>query len=286
MRDEFHQHLDRSQWVRVFAAWANRLPFPYSRLVLRVRGHRMCAHTLDRYLTLWLWKLKRLEHAALECAAAQGRPGMHAVDIGANLGVYTLAMAGAAGDDGRVWAFEPESGNATTLRKNIALNGYANVTVVEKAVGDRSGQAELYLDEAHQGDHRLFDTGMGRVRQPVDVVALDDYFPAGQPLDLVKIDVQGAEALVLRGMQRILTQTPSLVVLMEMSIGDPVAPGCSAEDVVENLVRLGYRLAWIDESRRRVVSASGFGACLGRLRSCRYRNVVAFGPGASMRSAR
>src|SRR5215471_2817272 len=74
------------------------------------------------------------------------QPGMRAIDIGANYGTYTLAMARAVGPDGRVWAYEPADATARYLRKSIARNGLANVEMVQAALSNRTGTGRLHLD--------------------------------------------------------------------------------------------------------------------------------------------
>lgn len=259
--------------------WLNRLPFLLKRLPMRVHGQRMCAHTLDRYLALWLWKWGRLEAAGIRCLDDYCRPGMRVVDIGANIGVYTLALAGRVGPKGRVWAFEPDPGNAESLRRNVEMNGYCNVEIARKAVGASTEQGSLYLDEAHHGDHRVFSSGHSRRQIPIDVVALDDCFETGAPPDFIKIDVQGAEQLVLSGMSRILGSRNHLVLFLELSVGDPIASGCSVEGIVGILEHLGYTFAWIDEDSLQVSPTVTGSALLERVKSELYVNIVATGPG-------
>src|SRR5579862_8340407 len=72
------------------------------------------------------------------------RPGMRAIDIGANIGVYTLTLAKRVGREGAVWAFEPTPEPAASLRNGIARNGFKQVTVVERALSDQEGRATFH----------------------------------------------------------------------------------------------------------------------------------------------
>ena len=74
-------------------------------------------------------------------------PGMRALDIGANYGLYTLALARAVGPTGRVWAVEPASTTAAFLSESVTLNGLQQVTVLQLALSDRDGLARLRLDD-------------------------------------------------------------------------------------------------------------------------------------------
>lgn len=133
-------------------------------------------------------------------AARFVKPGMLAFDVGANVGFYTLLFSRLVGDHGRVWAFEPLAENARNLLAHLALNAISNVTVVQAAVSEIQGITGFQIGENNSmgsitphGDYR------------VPTVALDDMADqAGGMPDVVKIDVEGAEALVLQGARRIL----------------------------------------------------------------------------------
>jgi tRNA G37 N-methylase Trm5 len=74
------------------------------------------------------------------------KPGQTVLDIGANLGMYALSMARVVGQEGRVIAFEPASNTAALLQQSADLNGFSQIEVDARAVGDRSGTARLTLD--------------------------------------------------------------------------------------------------------------------------------------------
>ena len=84
------------------------------------------------------------------------KPGMLFLDIGANIGYFTLLAASAVGPEGRVIAVEPEPKNYRVLTKNLALNGIKNALPRNVALGSSCGSAALYLNEQNWGDHRLW----------------------------------------------------------------------------------------------------------------------------------
>jgi FkbM family methyltransferase len=125
-------------------------------------------------------------------------------DIGANVGFFTVIGAKLVGPSGHVYAFEPVPGNAELVRRNAERNGFANVTVVEKAVSAESGQGELVLAE-YSGGAALSTAAPppdATVTVPVEMVTVDDCVSSGELLApaAVKIDVEGAELEVLHGM--------------------------------------------------------------------------------------
>lgn len=141
------------------------------------------------------------------------KPGMVVVDVGANIGIYTRYLANRTGARGAVHAFEPSRVNFKRLQDNVC--SATTVTIVEAAVGDHSGTAELFLSNKTNVDHRLFDSGEERRRVEVPLVCLDDYFPTGSKVDFIKIDVQGHEYSVLLGAHRLLRENPKIVCFFE-----------------------------------------------------------------------
>jgi FkbM family methyltransferase len=131
------------------------------------------------------------------------KEGMTIWDIGANVGFYTLAFARAVGAKGSVVAFEPLGSNVAFLLKHIELNDLKNVTVFQSAVSDQSGFISFSL-----GAH----SSMGKIESDstykIPSIAIDEFL-AGLSVakpDLLKIDVEGAEALVLKGAAKFLSK--------------------------------------------------------------------------------
>lgn len=146
----------------------------------------------------------------------QIKPGDVVIDIGANIGYYTLIFARAVGPKGKVYAFEPDTTNFALLTKNIAKNGCKNVILVNKAVSDKTGTLKLYLSSESSGDHRTYDSQDGRESINIDCTRLDDFFSQTKhPVNLIKIDIQGAEYSALKGMKNLLAQSPKLILATE-----------------------------------------------------------------------
>jgi FkbM family methyltransferase len=241
MTGDIHIRLAASRRIRALAAAANRIPLPLHRWVVPVLGCRMQAHTLDRHVALWLWRTGRLERFGIANLDRYCGPGTRALDVGANIGFYTLQMARRVGPRGHVYAFEPETGNFGSLERNIGLNGLGErVTCEKRAAAAETGRASLFVNPAHHGDHRVFAGEGLRPGETVEVVRLDDYFAPGSVIDLVKIDVQGAELYVLLGMRRLLAENPQCTLLLEINAGANMAPGASPEEVLRVLESAGF----------------------------------------------
>ena len=157
-----------------------------------------------------------LEVPGQEALRRKLAPGATLFDVGANVGFFTLFGARLVGPAGRVVAFEPVPANAAAIRAHARANGFSWVEVREQAVGERSGRAALSVPRdaswAFLG-HR--DPGREVAqRLEVETVALDELRDLPEP-DVVKVDTEGAEAEVLRGM-RALAARRRPVILAEM----------------------------------------------------------------------
>ena len=170
------------------------------------------------------------------------RPGSTFLDVGANVGTMTLFAARAVGRAGRVYAVEPTPRLAALLQRSLAMNGVSGrVEVAACAAGEASGEAVLHLQEI-MSHNSLFSSGEADADQTMTVPMrpVDEVVPPGTALDVAKIDVEGAELRVLRGMRRVLEESPALSVVLELN--PPQLP------------RIGTTLeAWLDE-----VEAPGF----------------------------
>ena len=123
-----------------------------------------------------------------------------AIDIGANGGMHTIPLAKMLGSSGEVIAIEPEPNNIIILKKNIKLNDLRNVTVINKACFSKTGKMKLYLDEfGGSGTHSLIKKQSKKINVETDT--LDNILKnlKIKNVDLIKIDVEGAETDVLKG---------------------------------------------------------------------------------------
>ena len=163
--------------------------------------------------------------------------GSTVIDVGANIGFFTLRFARWTGPSGRVVAIEPEARNIASLRARVESAGLSRtVECIEAVAADRPGELRLALTPGHPGDHHLANDG-----QPVRAVTLDGLV-AGDPraVSLIKIDVQGAEMLVLSGARELLaTQRPAIHIEVD---GPSLARmGSSPRELIDSLVELGFR---------------------------------------------
>jgi FkbM family methyltransferase len=172
------------------------------------------------------------------------RRGWHCLDVGANHGYYTLIMADAAGPEGRVVPVEPTPRLAELLRQTLDVNGFPHVTVVQEAVSDADGQTLQLVIPAH----RSLNARLSEVAGPTDEVAevrsvtIDALTRDWPRVDLIKIDVEGAEEAVWRGMQQTIARNRDLVVILELNIARYDDP----RSFLRAIELEGFRLRYID----------------------------------------
>jgi FkbM family methyltransferase len=154
------------------------------------------------------------------------KPGDVVLDLGANIGYFTVLAAKAIGPGGRVFSFEPEPTNFRYLTKNIEINGFDNVFAFQKAVSDSLGTTQLFVCDYDSGHHTInrYDGiraySRGRHSEvhsiSIDTVTIDQFLDGKTDrVDVIKMDVEGAEALALHGMRDTLRRNAHVRFIVE-----------------------------------------------------------------------
>ena len=179
------------------------------------------------------------EAEAERTITAMLKPGMTAVDIGANFGYHTFRMARAVGSDGKVIAIEPTEWAFAKLQRNIARNGFKNIRLVKVALGDRDqGPTEVRL----QSSYRLDGTDLS-TNEIVPMYTVDTAMTMNDVdrVDFVKMDVDGLEGKVIRGARETLTKHRPML-FFEVTPSAMRANGDDPVELVNTLTSLGYSL--------------------------------------------
>jgi len=144
------------------------------------------------------------------------KKGMSFVDIGANLGYFTLLGAKAVGDSGRVYAFEPESLNFRLLSKSINENKFRNVEIHNQVVSDTNGIVKLFKADVHQPGGHSIGTDRGLGFEDVQSTTLDGFWETSgrQRWDMLKIHVTGDDPMVLRGATGVLNELHPMIAMV------------------------------------------------------------------------
>ena len=170
-------------------------------------------------------------------------PGMVVVDGGASCGIYTVVAARLVGASGRVLSFEPGAEAYSVLRKNIELNHLVNVRAHCAALSDRDGTAQLHH---HEHGPNSFSLGQpestGNGSEQVVTVSLDEVIRKEEAVRLgfIKLDVEGAEEMVLRGARRTITEW-NPTILFEINVAATKQLGLEPHGAWELLRAWGYR---------------------------------------------
>ena len=217
---------------------------PSGIVLIDVQGSKMYVDSRDIGVTPFLLEWGFYEKYETELFKRLVKKGMVVVDIGANVGYYTLLVAHLVGDEGKVFAFEPDPNNYSLLCKNIEVNGYRNVIPVRKAVFNKSGKTSLFLDKNNLGGHSLSEANVHKSASiTVEVTSLDDYFKNTDcKIDVIKMDVQGSEMGVLEGMTNTINRNDNLKIITEFWPMGLRNSGSSPIDFLNKLVEYGFAL--------------------------------------------
>lgn len=229
---------------------------------ISINNQTFSAHTLDRVIALVLVKFGMLEKSEMDLVKKTVKEGWTVVDIGANIGYYSLLLSKLVGRSGKVIAFEPDKTNVQTLKRNIRTNKIKNIIVESLAVSDHTGTATLYVSDSHSGDHRIYaSSGEKRETQKIKTIRLDDYFKTAEKVNFIKIDVQGAEELVFKGMKRLLERNKKINILLEFWPEGLQETGSSPADFLKIIKQSGFQIAYADESSGKLIKTS-FRECM------------------------
>lgn len=228
-------------WPRINSVFLKHLR-PES---VRVGNHTMF---LDKRDSLSLSVYGKIDSLETEILKKILKKGDVVLDIGSNIGYYTLIAADCVGETGQVFAFEPDPSNFDLLQKNIRVNNYSNVTLVQKAVANENGSTKLFLSTFNNGDHRLYDSSEGRDSIIIDVVRLDDFFADfKRPINFIKIDIQGAEEKAFQGMKNLLQNNQELNMIVEFWPYGLNLFGTDPEIFLKNLNQYNFNVYHLDE---------------------------------------
>ncbi|MEN9447850.1 MAG: hypothetical protein RJA25_1140 [Bacteroidota bacterium] len=164
------------------------------------------------------------------------RKGDVVLDIGANIGFYTKILSKLVGENGKVYAFEPDKTNYTYLIKNAGH--LKNVVFFNKAVSDKTGKITLYHSDLLNVDHKTYATENYTSTTDIECVAIDDIIP-NHKVDFIKIDIQGYEYFAFKGMQQVLQKNSNLNILTEFYPYGIKLSGVSSADFIDLFLQHG-----------------------------------------------
>jgi FkbM family methyltransferase len=169
------------------------------------------------------------------------RPGGVFVDVGAYIGAYTLLAGRVIGAEGRAFAFEPDPRTLPALRRNVLLNGLEDVVrVLDIAAADQNGWSTFYVADRDASTSSLIRPPAGVRGVPVQCARLDDVLRDEPSVDVMKVDVEGAEVQVLEGAREVLARSPHLWLVCEVNPTALKAAGATSNDLLDILGSHGF----------------------------------------------
>ncbi len=226
------------------------------RIATRTTEYRMWFRRGNRDLAYYIALKRPWEPFETNVLKSHLKPGMSVLDIGANIGHYTLVASRIVGAKGSVYSFEPVPVHFEDLNENLKLNGLSNVKTFNAALSDQDGELTIYEDANNPGGHSaaLSNTEKRGTARKVKACKLDTFaeeFDGEFRPHLMKIDTQGSEyRIVMGGYKTIKKHRP--IILFEFWPYGMKNCGCSAMELLGALGAIGYKFHTVDEHSKTV----------------------------------
>ena len=219
--------------------------------VIAVHDSKMYMNPHDAIL-LSAAALNSFEPFMTEIFEKELKEGDTVVDLGANIGYYTLLASRLVGKQGKVYAFEPDPKTYNSLIRNIELNKYSNVVAVQKAVTNKVGTAKFFVN-----DNPEFDTLYQPVNHntfiEVETETLDRFFQDKDDIiSVIKMDIEGGEMDAILEMGRVINQNKNLKLFVEFGPALIKRAGHSPEEFLHKLLSYNFQIYFIDEKGKRL----------------------------------
>jgi FkbM family methyltransferase len=212
-------------------------------------GFVLCA-SADHALLAALIENGDLEAGTRRLIQKLVKPGDTFIDAGANIGMHTLAAARAMNGCGRIIVFEPYAPTMRLLERTLWMNGYSSIAELHQiALSNRSGQQRFFLGPV-SGHHSLFqleaETNLNVPAVDVRTAILDDLIAPRSKIDLVKIDVEGAEYDLIAGGSRVISENPNIALIVEFGLTHLQRSGHTPTEWIDSFSRMGLIYKSID----------------------------------------
>ena len=221
-------------------------------LTSSVHGARLILDTRDIILTPIILQKGEWEPETSRVLCDLLRPGMNFVDVGANIGYFTVHAGMRVRPGGKMWAFEADPVAFEFLCDNVNLNWFFDgVTLENKAIYSCSGEVNLFQRQKYRGNTSIAKIAEDDLVKIIDSqvelrvvsASLDEYFSnVNDRLDLVKIDVEGAEPYVLEGMRKLNRHQPNMNILKEWTTGQNDEYKRNPKEMLDMISQFNFKL--------------------------------------------
>ena len=251
--DQIERRLDQIQQTVHDSHWPHGPLYlgDHEALVQARWGAKLVVDTRDRLLAPWLLMDGLWESHVTGWMHDRLGPGSVMVDVGANIGYFTVLAAQLVGPQGRVVAVEASPALSDILRRNVAMNGHrSTVTVWNRAAWSGADRLQLHQRLHYGANSSLASTGTANLEDladtevtvEVEAVALDDLLDGLERIDVLKLDVEGAEVHALHGLAGTIAAHPEMTLMVEWAPDQIRLMGDDPADVVALLTGAGFGL--------------------------------------------
>jgi len=232
------------EYINLFNRW--RLRAVAGKVIREINGSKMYLDVADEGLSRDLIIDSVREAYILETIKRELNEGDVVVDIGANIGYYALLEAKIVGEKGKVYAIEPVPENMELLQKNIQLNRYSNIEVFQLAIGNKKGFAPTYVAKRRNISSLKkimshIESGMISHEITVEVTKLDDFLQGKVEPDIIRMDVEGYEYQIVKGMERTLEKGLPLTLFIELHFN--ILEKEESIELLQTLREAGFEIA-------------------------------------------
>lgn len=227
---------------------------PHEVVLIKIKDKKIYVNSSDIGVASPLIKSGVYEENEINLFKTMLKPDTILIDIGANIGYYTLTAANKI-TEGNIYSFEPVEDNYNLLNKNVDINNYGHVKTFQKAISDKNGIIRIFLDRSNLGNHSLTNNNVVDKSNFVEVetITLDSFFndhiTYAEDI-LIKMDTQGAEGLVIAGAQDLLSEYNNVKIFMEFWPNGLRNMGTDPLELLNKLQEFGFEIsAWNEKSK-------------------------------------
>jgi len=221
--------------------------------IKKIDGHIIYFDDKDEFLLNTLTNYESSEKFVTQLIKKNVTKDMIAVNIGANVGYYTLLLARQVGTEGKVYSFEPFSPTVINLKKTIKKNGYNNVEIIPKAVSNNTRIDEITVTPSVMYNIITSAETPYLKKIKINVISLDDFLSdKNLKIDFIMMDAEGSEPYILDGMKQTIEHNPNLEIITEFNEFALTIAGTKGEDFYEKIRGFGFYVYNIDDTIQKV----------------------------------